>query len=376
MNKTMFLCLGLMIIFAQIAGNAQKLILIGPNSGTILTTVDSVKLAWHRDANFYGQYALQVSNNSNFTPLLSNLSGHFYDTTVTLYNLSNNIYYWEVFAGASYSSTWSFTINVPPHGLISPADGATMIDPSYPEFYWYSILQPGFQATSYTLCISTSPDSLSYNTCTKYTFYYTGGTLQSNGQPVSLGLNTTYYWMVFDSNHPTIKTDIWHFTTSGTYNLVRAVTLISPPDNAVLYFGVSDVDSVNFVWNKGDVSTRSYDFTVATDSSFSKPFRTSTKNILTDTTQLIKNFAHTQRYWWRVFVTNQVGAHASSLKQSFIIDYPSSILHSVSARTIKSYSSNVKYYNLQGRAVKASALPRIYIQEISGKFVTKLSAIK
>ncbi len=128
---------------------------------------------------------------------------------------ADTTYYWQIVAknssGSASSVTWSFTTQVAPPVLVSPANGAIGVSLA-PVLAWSA--SPG--ALSYDVYLGTqvSPPLVTNTTATSYT-------------PGTLSPGALYFWQVVAKDSASASASaIWSFTTSGTGPPVVALQFI------------------------------------------------------------------------------------------------------------------------------------------------------
>jgi hypothetical protein len=178
----------------------------------------------------------------------------------------------------------------------------------------------------------------------------------------NLSNNTIFYWRVMAIN--TSDTSEWAIGWSFTTILgLPAVIILVSPVNASLFI----IDSIDFVWHKGDVSITKYWIDIATDSDFTNIY--SRDSSLIDTTIRYKSILNNS-YWWRVKSQNAASWGPYSLKRIFTINKPMTYVSSKNIN-LQSFANNrsekVLYYVLPHMCYVT-----IKYSEISGRMITSI----
>lgn len=245
-------------------------------------------------------YDLQVSKNTAFTDLVTNISTTQNSFTPTTTFDNNRTYYWRVRAardGVPAQDYWSeissFDLNMPiPTGL-SPNDP----DPGHavhraPTFCWTPLVaflgsQPVLAAYQYELQVSLNDPTFSVKTI------YT--TEQSCFTPPEGYADGTYYWRAAMRDG---QGKIGGF--SGTAIITKqypVTTLISPSDGTVL-------STPTFTWTPVD-GAASYKFEVSINPNFSPIYDSASTNQTTFTPTRV--YASNQTFYWRVAIVDAQG---------------------------------------------------------------------
>jgi peptidyl-prolyl cis-trans isomerase B (cyclophilin B) len=177
-----------------------------------------------------------------------------------------------------------------------PANNATGILPTQ-SYQWSSVPE----AILYTVEFST--DSLFS------TIYYSKRTALTYIQsPTFLGY-TKYYWRVRSNNggHESLNSTVSNFTT-----IAGAPNLVFPPDSSIQI-----TDPVNFLWD-ASAGAASYQFQVATATSFSGVYLIHNLSNVTGTSQLISGLNPNTRYYWRMRSTDGTAFGPWSPKYTFV----------------------------------------------------------
>ena len=259
-------------------------VLISPANGAAgVTLAPTVNWNAATGATSYDVYFGTVSP----PPLVTNIAATSY-MPGTLN--AGTVYYWQVGArnggGATKSATWSFTTQVAPPVLISPANGATGI-PAAPTLNWNA----STGATSYDVYFGTaSPPPLVTNIAgTSYT-------------PGTLSGATTYYWQVGARNSGgAAKSAAWMFTTQ--VGPPAAPTLTAPANGAV------NVPTTQVLEWSASAGAASYDVYLGT--SLPPPLVTNTSG----TSYTPPALRGGTLYYWQVSARNGGGANPSSTWQ-------------------------------------------------------------
>jgi PKD repeat protein len=122
-----------------------------------------------------------------------------------------------------------------------------------------------------------------------------------------------FYYLVtavYDSGESEPSNEI---LVESTVNTPSALTLISPPDNAII-----GSDTVHFLWQQCTIEINRYWFEIAADSAMTDPLIDS---MLTaeDTSKTLSWLLNGHTYWWRVRAGNEAGWGAFSTKFKFTI---------------------------------------------------------
>jgi hypothetical protein len=186
--------------------------LSSPSSGSTVSDTTPT-FSWY-SVSGADYYQIQVDDSSYFSSTAIDTTTYSASYTPT-YSLSVGTYYWRVrgydySAGyCSWSSTWSFTIEVPSPTLCSPSNYSTVTD-TKPTLDWYSVSG----AYEYEIQIDDSSSFYSPSVSTStYTDSYTPTTSLSSG---------TFYWHVrtkdYNSNYSSWSST-WSFTVSATITI-------------------------------------------------------------------------------------------------------------------------------------------------------------
>jgi len=175
--------------------------LVGPANGATGVNVFP-SLTWN-PANGATSYDIYYGTSSP-PPLLGNQTSTTY--TLPLQQEGNTTYYWMILArnaaGTAASPIWSFTTGGPPapFNLLSPANGATGLDPAQ-TLTW----APAAGATSYQVYLGATSPPPQVGT--------TGGTSYNVG---TLNPSTLYYWSIVAVNSMgQTPVSTWSFTTAA-----------------------------------------------------------------------------------------------------------------------------------------------------------------
>ncbi|MDD5675383.1 MAG: hypothetical protein PHC61_14530 [Chitinivibrionales bacterium] len=366
------------------AGTTENGIYLSTNNGSSWSAVNAGLPLYMVGSTYYqGVFALAINGNNIFAGTgggvyFSNNSGSSWSSLAgpnhAVISLAINDS--NLFAGTASSGIFSIPLNqvVPSIApvapiLLSPSNastGAALIT----TVRWNKTAG----ATTYRVQVSTT-STFTAGTIFKDSSLITDTSLVLTG----LVASSQYYWHVNATNAVGASTwaSAWSFTTIVA--LPSTIILVSPTDAST-----SPVDSITFIWRKGDASVTKYWVEVATDSIFTNVF--SRDSILVDTTKRVKSFVNNQSYWWRVKAYNTAGWGAFSAKRKFTINKPTiAVLPSIA--DIKSFSCNnaagminyalpkpcfvsIKYYDLRGR--KMCSFVNNYQQ--AGYYSLKLSA--
>jgi hypothetical protein len=284
-----------------------------PISPTNNSWLNTAQFIWNRSQDSLSgvkEYELQIASDTSFVnPIRYTTS----DTTLSVSNLNDGVYYWRVraedYAGNSsgWSSSRSFTLDrtaptVP--NLVSPGNGAA------------------FNTSSVTLIWNRSQDNLSgmgqyeiqlanNSSFTNPTTYSTSDTTYS----ISTLDEGTYYWRV------RAKDNVGNFSgwsSSRSFTLDRTAptvpNLVSPGNGAAF-----NTSSVTLIWNRSQDNLSGmgqYEIQLANNSSFTNPTTYSTS----DTTYSISTLDE-GTYYWRVRAKDNVGNFSGwSSSRSFTLD--------------------------------------------------------
>jgi hypothetical protein len=307
--------------------------LTSPTTSSIVSAA-SVKLSWKDITNptAYGtlKYNLQISSDINMTnPILDTkidspltggdveyAIGSDFGTTKAIL-VPGTKYYWRVNLNDSlsglttnWSTVWCFTTeqtkvqtspSVP--ALVSPADTATGIGLN-PTFCW----NPVDQADYYHFQLSTS------NTFASILYDKDQVTSISVNYPITLNLNTTYYWRVQSVNIVGISAyTTGQFTTRDT---TEAPLLLTPAND-----GTTGNDAITFSWNT-IAGVTAYQYDLSSDNGFANILLTQTIASPTTSTTITNadvTLVKSNRYYWRVFGKTGAGLGQVSPVWSFTI---------------------------------------------------------
>lgn len=215
MNKRCFpICLMLVFTLLFCAMPSVEAVLSAPTlsspSNGSTTTDTTPSFSWY-SVSGADYYQIQVDDSSYFTSTAVDTTTYSASYTPT-YSLSVGTYYWRVrgydySAGyGSWSSTWSFTIEVPSPTLYSPSNYSTATE-TKPTFDWNDVSG----AYSYEIQVDDSSSFYSPTISTStYSSSYTPTTSLSSG---------TYYWRVRTKDYYGNYSDwssTWRFTVSAS----------------------------------------------------------------------------------------------------------------------------------------------------------------
>jgi hypothetical protein len=274
-------------------------VLVSPADGALAQAL-SPSFAW-KPSLAAEKYFILVAKDAGFADLVADtaVADTFFNRVRGLAYLST--YFWRVKAqNISGISEWSgyrsFTINMPPPNLVSPADSASN------------------QLTSLTLVWTTASTAVSYHVQVSTNYFSDIATQDSSLTDTvrtisGLANGTGYYWRVRGKNAGGY---------AGTWSTVRRFFTIALPQAPVLVFpfdGLPDIPvSVPLVWNRRSTA-ESYHVQVATDTGFTNLFMQD--SALTDTFRFASGFSHSTTYYWRVRGKNVGGAGAWARYWSF-----------------------------------------------------------
>jgi peptidyl-prolyl cis-trans isomerase B (cyclophilin B) len=177
-----------------------------------------------------------------------------------------------------------------------PANNATAILPTQ-SYQWSAVPE----AILYTVEFST--DSLFSS------IYYTKRTALTYIQSPTFAGYTKYYWRVRSNNggHESLNSTVSNFTT-----IAGAPNLVFPADSSTQI-----TDPVNFQWDASN-GAASYQFQVATATSFSGVYLIHNLSNVTGTSQLISGLIPNTRYYWRMRSTDGTAFGPWSPKYTFV----------------------------------------------------------
>jgi hypothetical protein len=217
MEKGCFVCVALAFILLSCTATTVAAVLSAPTlsspSNGSTTTDTAPSFSWY-PVSGADYYQIQVDDSSYFTSTAVDTTTYSSPYTPT-YSLSVSTYYWRVrgydysTGYGSWSSTWSFTIEVPSPTLYSPSNYST-VTKTKPTFDWSDV----FGAYSYEIQVDDSSSfySLTISTST-YSSSYTPTTSLSSG---------TYYWRVrtkdYYGNYSSWSST-WSFTVSASVTI-------------------------------------------------------------------------------------------------------------------------------------------------------------
>jgi hypothetical protein len=214
-------------------------------------------------------------------PLATNTTGTSYAPGTLA---AGTVYYWRVSArnssGSNSSATWSFTTQVAPPALVSPASGAASVAQT-PSLSWNA----SAGAASYDVYFGTSsPPPLAGNTTGRS---YAPGTLQGD---------TVYYWQVAAKNSGgSASSAIWSFTT------VMAAPVLTAPAK-----GATNVPLAPALTWSAVAGATSHDVYFGTATS--PPLAANT----TATSYTPGKLGGATPYYWRVVAKNSGGSNSSA----------------------------------------------------------------
>ena len=282
-------------------------LLVSPAANALVTDT-TPRLDWADvtvpTGTVFGHYQIQVATNTNFISPVQDATATLSEFTVPVRLLPNTVYYWHVRAANSlghygaWSATRSFRSAIRAPVLLSPANGATLLD-RRPSFDWRNAVG----ASGYTLQIS------------KYSNFailmVNAPTIASAfNMPGDLPANTTLYWRVRANgvNGPSLWSRVWRFRTG---NPPSVPALISPRNAAII-----DDLTPSLTWRASTIPAGTtfshYQIQIATDSTFASPLLDTTVGTLSPAEfTLTDPLAVNTKYYWRVRAFNTNGEYSA-----------------------------------------------------------------
>ncbi len=261
-------------------------------------------------------YDLQVSRNTAFSDLVTNISTTQNSFTPTTTFENNRTYYWRVRAVRDnvpaqnfWSDTSSFNLNMPiPVGLTPDDANPEHAVRRAPTFCWTPLIssvagKPVLAAYQYQVQVSLGDPTFSIKTT------YT--TEQSCFTPPEGYADGTYYWRVAMLDG---QGRIGSFSSTAVITKQYPMTtLVSPLNGAV-------PSTPTFIWTPVD-GAASYKFEVSINSNFSPMFDSASTNQTTYTPTRV--YALNQTYYWRVAIVDAQGKVGPFTGGTILIDpYP------------------------------------------------------
>jgi hypothetical protein len=259
-----------------------------PPTGLSPTGAQSISgiptLSWARSTGATG-YDIQVSPNSNFTPLTWQGSTVNHQAVPTT-QVPTGVDFWRVRARNNFgTSDWtvdSFTrTSVAPPTLVSPL-GATLKEPDNPPVLKWN---PVSGSTSYTVQVSTDQTFADQTAISTFT------TKVSSAVVPSLQIPTVYYWRVQAQLDQGLTTQ-WSDPASYTLQGLSAPTLVGPTNSPDAY-----VQDVVLDWSAVP-GAATYDIQISTDANFLTFADTQTG--IDGTSYSPPTTLNNDQYFWRV----------------------------------------------------------------------------
>jgi hypothetical protein len=299
---------------------------------TYLPTID-----WSDSKPAALTYDLLLATDSGFTENLLTFSG-LTGSYITLTNplLANRTYFWKVRGlnadgdYGTWSSTWNFRTRMLPPVLTSPADAQHSLS-TQPQLVWGSV--SGASSYSVQVSLMNNFKSLLIKATTTTPSYIFTKDLTHNG---------TFYWRVMANG---ANPSNWSNVSSFIGGNPPSIPVLSTPVNK----SITASFLPTFTWQVSTNSPATYDFQIATNSSFSTGLQEF--DGLTGTTQTITDHLNPNlTYYWRVRSV-KIGGEYSLWSSAWYIktgSVPPSLTSPADASSVLSLQPNLSWSAVAG----------------------------